>query len=63
MLFLQNKDSLFSKRKPQNRERVQNQHYIKLNYTNSNHSLVQQKKERKKKTLKSFICIHRRWNK
>ena len=61
MLFLQNRDSLFSKPKTQNRERVQNQHYIKLNYTNSNHSLVQQKK--KKKTLKSFICIHPRWNK
>ena len=52
MLFLQNRDSLFSKlKKTQNRERVQNQHYIKLNYTNSNHSLVQQKKERKKKPL------------
>ena len=38
MLFLQNRDSLFSKPKTQNRERVQNQHYIKLNYTNSNHS-------------------------
>ena len=38
MLFLQNRDSLFSKLKTQNRERVQNQHYIKLNYTNSNHS-------------------------
>ena len=66
MLFLQNRDSLFSKlKKTQNRERVQNQHYIKLNYTNSNHSLVQQKKkkQKKKKTLKSFICIHPRWNK
>ena len=61
MLFIQNRDSLFSKPKTQNRKRVQNQHYIKLNYTNSNHSLVQQKK--KKKTLKSFICIHPRWNK
>ena len=47
MLFLQNRDSLFSKPKTQNRERVQNQHYIKLNYTNSNHSLVQQKKKKK----------------
>ena len=63
MLFLQNRDTLFSKPKTQNRERVQNQHYIKLNYTNSNHSLVQQKKKKKKKTLKSFICIHPRWNK
>ena len=62
MLFLQNRDTLFSKPKTQNRERVQNQHYIKLNYTNLNHSLVQQKKK-KKKTLKSFICIHPRWNK
>ena len=62
MLFLQNRDTLFSKPKTQNRERVQNQHYIKLNYTNSNHSLVQQKKK-KKKTHKSFICIHPRWNK
>ena len=48
MLFLQNRDSLFSKPKTQNRERVQNQHYIKLNYTNSNHSLAQQKKKKKK---------------
>ena len=63
MLFQQNRDSLFSKLKTQNREMVQNQHYIKLNYTNSNHSLVQQKKKKKKKTLKSFICIHLRWNK
>ena len=47
MLFLQNRDSLFSKPKTQNRERVQNQHYIKLNYTNSNHSLAQQKKKKK----------------
>ena len=62
MLFLQNRDTLFSKPKTQNRERVQNQHYIKLNYTNSNHSLAQQKKK-KKKTLKSFTCIHLGWNK
>ena len=48
MLFIQNRDSLFSKPKTQNRKRVQNQHYIKLNYTNSNHSLVQQKKKKKK---------------
>ena len=63
MLFLQNRDSLFSNLKPKQREpeRVRNQHYIKLNYTNSNHSLAQQKK--KKKTLKSFTCIYPGWNK
>ena len=47
MLFLQNRDSLLLKPKTQNRERVQNQHYIKLNYTSSNHSLAQQKKKKK----------------
>ena len=54
MLFLQNRYSLFSKPKTQNRKRVQNQHYIKLNYTNSNHSLVQQKKKKKKPSNHSF---------
>ena len=54
MLFLQNRDTLFSKPKTQNRERVQNQHYIKLNYTNSNHSLVQQKKKKKKLSNHSY---------
>ena len=59
MLFLQNKDSLFSKPKTQNRERVQNQHYIKLNYTNSNHSLAQQKKKKKKNP--QIIHMHIPW--
>ena len=60
MLFLRNRDSLFSKPKTQNRERVQNQHYIKLNYTNSNNSLAQQKKKKKKKNPQ-IIHMHTPW--